>query len=154
MKPANRRSPGASSRDVGTGIKGPLPASRSDSRASADRALEAHVLPSLATLLLIPPEEEYRVLDVGSGGGFPGIPLGILRPRVRLDLVEATRKKCRFLEECVRELGLEPCIRFTGAVTEHHDTLTLETGFELVERSRPRAGRVVHVTAAAMFWHA
>jgi 16S rRNA (guanine527-N7)-methyltransferase len=76
------------------------------SRASVATVLEAHVLQSLAVLLVVPADRDLRVLDVGSGGGFPGIPLAILRPRVRLDLVEATRKKCRFLEHCVRGLEL------------------------------------------------
>lgn len=76
------------------------------SRASVGVALKAHVVPSLATLRVVEPDCAVRVLDVGSGGGFPGIPLRILRPHVRLDLVEATRKKCRFLEHCVEMLEL------------------------------------------------
>lgn len=76
------------------------------SRASIDSALEAHVVPSLATLRVVERGRALRVLDVGSGGGFPGIPLRILRPHIRLDLVEATRKKCRFLEHCVELLEL------------------------------------------------
>ncbi len=77
------------------------------SRGTSENALHAHVLPSLAALLVVPADREMRVLDVGSGGGFPGIPLAILRPRIRLDLVEATRKKCRFLEHCAETLDLE-----------------------------------------------
>ncbi len=77
------------------------------SRTTVDQVLTAHVLPSLAPLPLVAPDRDLRVLDIGSGGGFPGIPLRILRPRVRLDLVEATRKKCLFLEQCVAELNLE-----------------------------------------------
>ena len=75
------------------------------SRASIDRVVELQVLPSLAGLLLLPRDQSIRVLDIGSGGGFPGIPLRILRPKIRLDLVEATQKKARFLNECVRKLG-------------------------------------------------
>ncbi|MGH2569804.1 MAG: 16S rRNA (guanine(527)-N(7))-methyltransferase RsmG [bacterium] len=76
------------------------------SRSSLGTLLQAHVLPSLAALLVVPADRDVRVLDVGSGGGFPGIPLGILRPRARLDLVEATRKKYRFLERCIQGLEL------------------------------------------------
>jgi 16S rRNA (guanine527-N7)-methyltransferase len=42
-----------------------------------------------------------RVLDIGSGAGLPGIPLAILRPAIRIDLVDATQKKCEFLEAAV-----------------------------------------------------
>jgi 16S rRNA (guanine527-N7)-methyltransferase len=80
------------------------------SRASIDRIIELQVLPSMAGLLVIKPDQSLRVLDVGSGGGFPGIVLKILRPQVRIDLVEATQKKARFLSECIRALGLEDAI--------------------------------------------
>lgn len=71
------------------------------SRRTAGEALARHVLPSLAALRLVKPGVSLRLLDIGSGGGFPGIPIRILRPDVRLDLVEATRNKCRFLRECI-----------------------------------------------------
>jgi len=47
-----------------------------------------------------------RAIDVGSGGGLPGIPLAIARPDVDVTLLEATGKKARFLERAARELGL------------------------------------------------
>jgi 16S rRNA (guanine527-N7)-methyltransferase len=52
------------------------------------------------------PEKECRLADVGSGGGFPGLPLKIIRPEIELFLVEANVKKATFLAEVVRELGL------------------------------------------------
>src|SRR5271154_3705918 len=47
-----------------------------------------------------------RLADVGSGGGFPGLPLKILRPELDLFLVDSNIKKATFLAEAVRELGL------------------------------------------------
>jgi 16S rRNA (guanine527-N7)-methyltransferase len=47
-----------------------------------------------------------RLVDVGSGAGFPGLPLKILYPELALTLVESVSKKVHFLEEVVRELGL------------------------------------------------
>jgi 16S rRNA (guanine527-N7)-methyltransferase len=47
-----------------------------------------------------------RVIDVGTGAGFPGLPLKIVCPGMRLTLLEATRKKVTYLEHMVRELGL------------------------------------------------
>ena len=52
------------------------------------------------------PLEYGRLADVGSGGGFPGLPLKILRPGLHVFLVEANLKKATFLAEVVRELGL------------------------------------------------
>jgi 16S rRNA (guanine527-N7)-methyltransferase len=52
------------------------------------------------------PVENCRLADVGSGGGFPGIPLKILRPDLHVFLVESNVKKATFMAEVVRELGL------------------------------------------------
>src|SRR6201987_3276751 len=52
------------------------------------------------------PVENCRLADVGSGGGFPGIPLKIIRPDLHVFLVESNVKKATFLAEVVRELGL------------------------------------------------
>jgi 16S rRNA (guanine527-N7)-methyltransferase len=53
------------------------------------------------------PDEDLQILDLGSGGGSPAIPLKIVRPRCRLTMVEARQKKASFLREVVRHLALE-----------------------------------------------
>ncbi len=50
--------------------------------------------------------EEGRLADVGSGGGFPGLPLKILRPELHVSLIESNVKKATFIAEVIRELGL------------------------------------------------
>ncbi len=55
---------------------------------------------------LVVPLEKCRLADVGSGGGFPGLPLKIIRPDLDLYLIESNVKKATFLTEVVRELGL------------------------------------------------
>ena len=52
------------------------------------------------------PVENCRLADVGSGGGFPGLPLKIIRPDLRVFLVESNIKKATFLAEVVRDLAL------------------------------------------------
>src|SRR5499433_279022 len=52
------------------------------------------------------PVEKCRLADVGSGAGFPGLPLKIVRPDLELFLVESNIKKATFLAEVIRELGL------------------------------------------------
>lgn len=63
-----------------------------------------HVLDSLAVL---PHLAGNSLVDVGSGGGLPGIPLAIARPSWRVALVESIQKKAAFLEQCRIELNLE-----------------------------------------------
>ncbi len=50
--------------------------------------------------------DRARVLDAGSGGGFPGVPLAILRPDLSVILVDSVRKKVSFLKHAIRTLGL------------------------------------------------
>src|SRR5213082_3300680 len=52
------------------------------------------------------PVENCRLADVGSGGGFPGIPLKIIRPHLHVFLIESNVKKATFMAEVIRELGL------------------------------------------------
>jgi 16S rRNA (guanine527-N7)-methyltransferase len=62
---------------------------------------------TLVPILLSTIDTAPRIIDVGSGGGLPGIPLAICLPEARVTLLETTGKKARFLDEAVRELGLE-----------------------------------------------
>jgi len=64
-----------------------------------------HYLDSLVPASWIPTSSS--LLDIGSGGGFPGIPLKILRPSIRLTLIDGSRKKINFLKHSIRMLGLE-----------------------------------------------
>jgi 16S rRNA (guanine527-N7)-methyltransferase len=68
-----------------------------------------HFLDSLSCLKAIPQEalNGARVIDVGTGAGFPGIPLKIVCPTMRLTLLEATGKKVSYLEHLVEQLALE-----------------------------------------------
>lgn len=67
-------------------------------------ALQRGVAPSWRALPFLP--EEGRVLDVGSGGGIPALPLSLTRPRLSWVLAEPAPAKAVFLEEVARRLGL------------------------------------------------
>jgi 16S rRNA (guanine527-N7)-methyltransferase len=64
-----------------------------------------HFLDSLVPARLIPPEA--AMLDIGSGGGFPGIPLKVILPKLSVTLIDASRKKTSFLKHVIRTLKLE-----------------------------------------------
>jgi len=70
------------------------------------RMVTHHVLDSLAVLPHLPQHEAVRLLDVGSGGGLPGIPLAIARADWRATLVDPVHKKAAFLAQAAIELGL------------------------------------------------
>ena len=61
----------------------------------------------LDSLSILPFVSTDRLLDVGAGGGLPGIPLAIVRPDSHFTLLDSNSKKTRFLTQCVLELGLE-----------------------------------------------
>lgn len=65
-----------------------------------------HLIDSLSLLLAVDPVAGASVLDVGSGAGFPGIPLKIMRPAISLALLDAARKKVEFMQAACGELGL------------------------------------------------
>lgn len=69
------------------------------------------------------PVERGRLADVGSGGGFPGLPLKIVRPDLRVFLVESNLKKATFLAEVVRELGLKDTQVLVRRYEELHEEI-------------------------------
>jgi 16S rRNA (guanine527-N7)-methyltransferase len=79
-----------------------------------------HFLDSLtvAPALPQPQSPDFRLIDVGSGGGFPGLPLKIAFPQLQLVLLESTNKKADFLRHIVKILSLEGVSVITGRAEE------------------------------------
>jgi 16S rRNA (guanine527-N7)-methyltransferase len=89
---------------------------------------ERHFPEGVAFARIVPPSE--RVLDVGSGGGLPGIIVAIMRPDVSVHLLEATAKKAAFLTDAVAALGI-PAIVHHGRAEELGDS-ELRATFDVV----------------------
>lgn len=73
------------------------------------RIAERHIFESLAVLSALAFPPNAAVLDLGSGGGFPGVPLQIVRPDLNMTLLESRQKKTLFLGTVIRELQLVHC---------------------------------------------
>jgi 16S rRNA (guanine527-N7)-methyltransferase len=72
-----------------------------------DRAAELHLADSLSALELDVLRDGGRIVDLGSGAGFPGVPLAVALPDADVTLVESQRRRCEFLERMCAAAGIE-----------------------------------------------
>lgn len=92
-----------------------------------------HFLDSLALAAVLTPPSEATLLDVGTGAGFPGLPLAMVYPHLRVTLMDGTRKRLDFLDEAISTLGLTNVKTLHGRAEEiarlpahrrHYDLVT------------------------------
>ena len=108
---------------------------------AGNEAVSHHLLDSLS---ILPFMRGDRVLDVGSGGGTPGIPLAIARPEMHITLADSNAKKCAFLRQAVIELALSNVSVHEGRIEQYQP----EQGFsEIVSRAFAELSDFVRLTA-------
>lgn len=83
------------------------------SRKDIDSLYEKHVLHSLSIAAAFEFDNKMEVIDIGTGGGFPGIPLAIFFPETKFHLVDSIGKKLKIVETVINEIGL------TNVTTQH-----------------------------------
>ena len=96
------------------------------SRKDIDLLYERHVIHSLGIAKLIAFEPATSIMDVGCGGGFPGIPLAILFPEANFYLVDAIGKKIKVVNEIISALGLK------NVIAEHKRAEEVNKKFEFI----------------------
>jgi 16S rRNA (guanine527-N7)-methyltransferase len=89
-----------------------------------------HFIDSLVPSRWIPPDA--RLLDIGSGGGFPGIPLKVFLSSLDVTLIEASRKKVTFLNHVSRQLGLSGICALQGRAEKLGSDRGGKRGFDVV----------------------
>lgn len=115
------------------------------SRKDIDNLYLHHVLHSLAVAQILPFQDGAEILDLGTGGGFPGIPLAIFYPNVNFHLIDGTAKKIKVVTGVSEALGLEN-VRASHQRIEYlaqgkYDFVTTRAVTDLkqmIEWSRPR----------------
>ena len=96
------------------------------SRKDIDELYLRHVLHSLGIAEVISFKEGSKILDVGTGGGFPGIPLAILFPECSFHLVDSIAKKLKVVDEVVEGLGL------TNVKTTHSRVEDIQGSYDFI----------------------
>lgn len=88
------------------------------SRRDEENIWQNHILHSIAPLFQLKLREGARVVDLGTGGGLPGIPLKILNPTIHLTMIDSTQKKITAVGEMTKALGLSDTLALWGRAEE------------------------------------
>ena len=72
-----------------------------------DEALQKHIADSLSCSLMEEYENAERIADIGTGAGFPGVPLAIVSPEKQFTLVDSLNKRLRIIDELCGEIGVD-----------------------------------------------
>lgn len=116
------------------------------SRKDYEQLIEKHILHSLSLLKYLDIRQKARVLDVGTGGGLPGIPLKIARPDLFITLIDSIKKKVKIVEMFGKHTELRNIQAITSRAEELFKKKGMENNFDLV------VSRAVAKTTNVIAW--
>lgn len=96
-----------------------------------DEVIEKHFLDSISLGAVIDLTQPLKVLDLGTGAGFPGIPLKIVYPDLQITLADSLNKRILFLQEVIEALGLEGIEAVHGRAEEMARNVTFREQYDL-----------------------
>ena len=102
------------------------------SRRDTDNIWRRHIVGSIAFLFRFQLHPSSSIIDIGTGGGLPGIPLAILLQNVRVTLVDSIQKKVKAVESIISDLHLETVDALCGRAEELADRKELQHSFDYV----------------------
>lgn len=97
-----------------------------------EEVVQKHFLDSLSFVYAMEPEDGMRILDVGTGAGFPGIPLKIAFPQLDIVLLDSLNKRIKFLNEVIDTLGLKKIKAYHGRAEEFAQKKEYREQFDVV----------------------
>lgn len=95
-----------------------------------DEVIEKHFVDSLQIAQYVDLTQEVSIIDVGTGAGFPGIPLKIAFPEIKVTLLDSLNKRINFLNEVIDELGLEKITALHGRAEDYGKNGTYREQFD------------------------
>lgn len=101
-------------------------------RIDRDRALHLHLLDSLTALTIKSNKPIVKAIDIGTGAGFPGVPIAAALPSATITLLDSTAKKVTFAQRTAEHCGIKNTVAIHGRAEEYAKTPEIAGSFDLV----------------------